>query len=56
MTKLGAKFAPSFGTVQSSPGDLLGARKAAWEWCEAAGVVLAGGGAGWRLGAAKFPS
>lgn len=55
MTKLGGKFVPSFGTVQSSPGDPLGARKAAGEWCGAAGVVLAGGGADWILGAAKSP-
>lgn len=38
MTKPGRKFAPSFATVHSSPGDLLGAGKAAWEWCGAAGL------------------
>lgn len=46
MTKLEGKFVPSLRTVQSRLGNLLGARKAAREWCEAAGVVLAGGGAG----------
>lgn len=46
MATVVGKFVPSLGTVQSSPGDPLDARKAAGEWRKAARTaleVLAGG-------------
>lgn len=51
--KLGGKFGPSLGMVQSNPGDLLGAGKAEGEQCKAAGAVLAGGRASRGVGVAK---
>lgn len=41
--KLGGKLGPGLDVAQSSPGDLLGTRKAAREGCEAAGAVLTRG-------------